>query len=84
MQTRKPSRNKSFHKKDDIFKYEWMLKGSKMINALGSYSLNLEQKTKVSARTATNQTSSEILGYKVGKDAYFTDEFSKQWHTKRI
>lgn len=55
-----------------------------MINALGSYSLNLEQKIKVSARAATNQTSSDILGYKVGKDAYFTDEFSKQWHTKRI
>ena len=49
-----------------------------MINALGSYPLNLEQSIKVSTKVATNQTSSEVLGYKVDKDGYFTDEFNKQ------
>ena len=49
-----------------------------MINALGSYSLNLEQNIKVSTKVATNQTSSLVLGYKVDKDGYFTDEFNKQ------
>ena len=49
-----------------------------MINTLGSYPLNLEQNIKVSTKVATNQTSSEILGYKVDKDGYFTDEFNKQ------
>jgi len=42
-----------------------------MINALGSYPLNLEQNIKVSTKVATNQTSSEVLGYKVDKDGYF-------------
>ena len=54
------------------------LKGSKMINALGGYPLNLEQNIKVSTKASTNQTSSEVLGYKVDKDGYFTDEFNKQ------
>ena len=49
-----------------------------MINTLGSYPLNLEQSIKVSTKVATNQTSSEVLGYKVDKDGYFTDEFNKQ------
>ena len=49
-----------------------------MINALGSYALNLEQNIKVSTKVATNQTSSDVLGYKVDKDGYFTDEFNKQ------
>ena len=49
-----------------------------MINALGSYPLNLEQSIKVSTKVATNQTSSDVLGYKVDKDGYFTDEFNKQ------
>jgi len=49
-----------------------------MINALGSYPLNLEQNIKVSTKVATKQTSSELLGYKVDKDGYFTDEFNKQ------
>ena len=49
-----------------------------MINALGSYPLNLEQSIKVSTKVATKQTSSEVLGYKVDKDGYFTDEFNKQ------
>ena len=49
-----------------------------MINALGSYPLNLEQSIKVSTKVATNQTSSLVLGYKVDKDGYFTDEFNKQ------
>ena len=49
-----------------------------MINALGSYPLNLEQSIKVSTKISTNQTSSEVLGYKVDKDGYFTDEFNKQ------
>ena len=48
-----------------------------MINALGSYPLNLEQSIKVSTKAFTNQTSSEALGYKVDKDGYFTDEFNK-------
>ena len=48
-----------------------------MINALGSYPLNLEQNIKVSTKVATKQTSSEVLGYKVDKDGYFTDEFNK-------
>ncbi|WP_155759015.1 Cj0814 family flagellar-dependent secreted protein [Campylobacter concisus] len=33
---------------------------------------------KVSAKVATKQTSLEVLGYKVDKDGYFTDEFNKQ------
>ena len=49
-----------------------------MINALGSYPLNLEQNIKVSTKVATNQTSSLVLGYKVDKDGYFIDEFNKQ------
>ena len=49
-----------------------------MINALGSYPLNLEQNIKVLTKASTNQTSSEVLGYKVDKDGYFTDEFNKQ------
>ena len=49
-----------------------------MINALGSYPLNLEQNIKVSTKISTNQTSSEVLGYEVDKDGYFTDEFNKQ------
>ena len=49
-----------------------------MINALGSYPLNLEQSIKVSTKASTNQTSSLVLGYKVDKDGYFTDEFNKQ------
>ena len=49
-----------------------------MINALGSYPLNLEQNIKVSTKASTKQTSSEVLGYKVDKDGYFTDEFNKQ------
>ena len=49
-----------------------------MINALGSYPLNLEQNIKVSTKISTNQTSSEALGYKVDKDGYFTDELNKQ------
>ena len=49
-----------------------------MINTLGSYHLNLEQNIKVSTKVSTNQTSSEVLGYKVDKDGYFTDEFNKQ------
>ena len=49
-----------------------------MINTLGSYPLNLERNIKVSTKVSTNQTSSEVLGYKVDKDGYFTDEFNKQ------
>ena len=49
-----------------------------MINALSSYALNLEQNIKVSTKVSTNQTSSLVLGYKVDKDGYFTDEFNKQ------
>lgn len=32
-----------------------------MINALGSYPLNLEQNIKVSTKASTNQTNSEVL-----------------------
>ena len=49
-----------------------------MINTLGSYPLNLEQNIKASTKVATKQTSFEVLGYKVDKDGYFTDEFNKQ------
>ena len=49
-----------------------------MINTLGSYPLNLEQNIKVSTKASTHQTSSLVLGYKVDKDGYFTDEFNKQ------
>ena len=49
-----------------------------MINTLGSHPLNLEQNIKVSTKVATNQTSSDVLGYKVDKDGYFTGEFNKQ------
>ena len=49
-----------------------------MINTLGSYPLNLEQNIKVSTKASTNQMSSLVLGYKVDKDGYFTDEFNKQ------
>ena len=49
-----------------------------MINTLGSYPLNLEQNINVSTKISTNQTSSLVLGYKVDKDGYFTDEFNKQ------
>ena len=49
-----------------------------MINTLGSYPLNLEQNINVSTKASTNQTSSLVLGYKVDKDGYFTDEFNKQ------
>ena len=49
-----------------------------MINTLGSYHLNLEQNIKVSTKVAAKQTSSEVLGYKIDKDGYFTDEFNKQ------
>ena len=49
-----------------------------MINALGSYHLNSEQNIKVLTKASTNQTSSLVLGYKVDKDGYFTDEFNKQ------
>ena len=38
-----------------------------MINALGSYHLNLEQNIKVSTKASTNQTSSLVLGYKIDK-----------------
>ena len=76
MQTKKPWQNKTFYKKDDIFSMK--LKGYKMINTLGSYPLNLEQNIKVSSKVFTNQTSSLVLGYKVDKDGYFTDEFNKQ------
>ena len=49
-----------------------------MINALSSYPLNLEQNIKVSTKVAAKQTNSEVLGYKVDKDGYFTDKFNKQ------
>ena len=49
-----------------------------MINKLGSYPLNLEQNIKVSTKVSTHQTSSLVLGYKIDKDGYFTDEFNKQ------
>ena len=49
-----------------------------MINTLGSYPLNLEQNIKVSTKVTTNQTSSEVLGYKVDKDGYFTDSLTSK------
>lgn len=47
-----------------------------MINALGSYPLNLEQNIKASTKVATKQTGSEVLGYKVDKDGYFKARWS--------
>ena len=43
-----------------------------------SYKASINSKQIVSVNTTTNQTSSEILGYKIDKDGYFTDEFNKQ------
>ena len=50
MQTKKSWQNKSFHKKRRYLCCEFELKGSKMINTLGSYPLNLEQNIKVSTK----------------------------------
>ena len=54
-----------------------------MLNGLNntytqSYKASINSKQVVTLGTATNQTSSEVLGYKVDKDGYFTDEFNKQ------
>ena len=43
-----------------------------------SYKASIKSKQIVSVNTTTNQTSSEVLGYKIDKDGYFTDEFNKQ------
>ena len=43
-----------------------------------SYKASIKSKQIVSVNTTTNQTSSDVLGYKIDKDGYFTDEFNKQ------
>ena len=55
-----------------------------MLNGLNNNTYTQSYKTSINSRqaaslsTATNQTSSLVLGYKVDKDGYFTDEFNKQ------
>ena len=54
-----------------------------MLNGLNntytqSYKASINSRQAASLSTATNQTSSLVLGYKIDKDGYFTDEFNKQ------
>ena len=55
-----------------------MLNGLNNNTYTQSYKTSINSKQAASLSTATNQTSSEVLGYKVDKDGYFTDEFNKQ------
>ena len=55
-----------------------MLNGLNNNTYTQSYKASINSKQIVTLGTATNQTSSEVLGYKVDKDGYFTDEFNKQ------
>ena len=55
-----------------------MLNGLNNNTYTQSYKASINSKQVVTLGTATNQTSSEVLGYKVDKDGYFTDEFNKQ------
>ena len=55
-----------------------------MLNGLNNntytqrYKASINSRQAASLSTATNQTSSLVLGYKIDKDGYFTDEFNKQ------
>ena len=55
-----------------------MLNGLNNNTYTQSYKTSINSKQVASLSTATNQTSSLVLGYKVDKDGYFTDEFNKQ------
>ena len=55
-----------------------MLNGLNNNTYTQSYKASINSKQAASLSTATNQTSSLVLGYKVDKDGYFTDEFNKQ------
>ena len=55
-----------------------MLNGLNNNTYTQSYKTSINSKHAASLSTATNQTSSLVLGYKVDKDGYFTDEFNKQ------
>ena len=55
-----------------------MLNGLNNNTYTQSYKTSINSKQATSLSTATNQTSSLVLGYKVDKDGYFTDEFNKQ------
>ena len=55
-----------------------MLNGLNNNTYTQSYKASINSRQAASLRTATNQTSSEVVGYKIDKDGYFTDEFNKQ------
>ena len=55
-----------------------MLNGLNNNTYTQSYKTSINSKQVASLSTATNQTSSLVLGYKIDKDGYFTDEFNKQ------
>lgn len=55
-----------------------MLNGLNNNTYTQSYKTSINSKQAASLSTATNQTSSLVLGYKVDKDGYFTDELNKQ------
>ena len=55
-----------------------MLNGLNNNTYTQSYKAIINSRQAASLSTATNQTSSLVLGYKVDKDGYFTDEFNKQ------
>ena len=55
-----------------------MLNGLNNNTYTQSYKTSINSKQAASLSTATNQTSSLVLGYKIDKDGYFTDEFNKQ------
>ena len=54
-----------------------MLNGLNNNTYTQSYKASINSRQAASLSTATNQTSSLVLGYKVDKDGYFTDEFNK-------
>ena len=55
-----------------------MLNGLNNNTYTQSYKASINSRQAASLSTATNQTSSLVLGYKIDKDGYFTDEFNKQ------
>ena len=55
-----------------------MLNGLNNNTYTQSYKASINSKQAANLSTATNQTSSLVLGYKVDKGGYFTDEFNKQ------
>ena len=55
-----------------------MLNGLNNNTYTQSYKVSINSRQAASLSTATNQTSSLVLGYKIDKDGYFTDEFNKQ------